>query len=160
VEGGQTTPFEIVHLNVFTPIVKPVTPDVGEVGVVTVAPPVITVHAPVPIVAVFAASVATAVAHTNWSGPAAEVVGIASLTMVISFVDGTQTPFVIVHLKVLTPTLNPVTPDVGEVGVVTVAEPAITVQAPVPKEGVFPANVAVVPQTAWSGPAAETVGFA
>ena len=96
----------------------------------------------------------------DWSGPAAEVVGIASLTMVISFVEGTQTPFVIVHRNVLTPTLNPVTPDVGEVGVVTVAEPAMTVQAPVPKEGAFPASVAVGPQTAWSGPAAETVGFA
>ena len=45
------------------------------------------------------------------------------------------------------PTESPVTPDVGLPGVVTDALPAITVHAPVPTVGVFPANVAVVAHT-------------
>ena len=57
--GGQV-PLVIVHTKVFTPVVKPVTPDVGDVGVVTVAVPAVTVHAPVPIVGAFAANVAVA----------------------------------------------------------------------------------------------------
>ena len=57
---GVQVPFVIVHTNVFTPVVKPVTPDVGELGVVTVAVPAVTVHAPVPVVGVFAANVAVA----------------------------------------------------------------------------------------------------
>ncbi len=50
----------------------------------------------------------------------------------------------IVHWKVFVPTLNPVTPDVGEVGVVIVPLPAIKVHKPVPIEGVFPAKLEVV----------------
>ena len=53
----------------------------------------------------------------------------------------------IVHTNVLEPTLNPVTPDVGSLGVVTVALPAITVHVPDPTVGVLPARVAVVEQT-------------
>ena len=55
---GGHVPLLIVHTNVFTPIVKPVTPLVGLVGVVTVAVPAVTVHAPVPTVGAFAARVA------------------------------------------------------------------------------------------------------
>ena len=48
---------EIVHLRVAEfPAVNPVTPLVGEVGVVRVAVPVITLHTPVPVVAVLPAS--------------------------------------------------------------------------------------------------------
>ena len=71
--SGQV-PFVIVHTNVFTPVVKPVTPDVGDVGVVTAAVPAVTVHTPVPTVGVFAAKVAVA-EHIVWSGPAADTVG-------------------------------------------------------------------------------------
>jgi hypothetical protein len=48
----------MVHWNVFAPTLKPVTVEVGEVGDVTVAEPVITVHTPVPVVAALPASVA------------------------------------------------------------------------------------------------------
>ena len=47
----------IVHTNVFTPVVKPVTPLVGDVGVVTTPVPAVTVQTPVPVVGVFAESV-------------------------------------------------------------------------------------------------------
>lgn len=62
----------------------------------------------------------------------------------MSSTDGVQILFEMVQRNVLTPKLNPVTPEVGEVGVVTVAEPAITVHAPVPTVGELPASVAVV----------------
>ena len=56
---------------------------------------------------------------------------------------GVQVPLLIVHTKVFTPVVKPVTPLVGLVGVVTVAVPAVTVQTPVPIIGVFAAKVAV-----------------
>ena len=58
--------------------------------------------------------------------------------------DGGQLPLLTVQTNVFAPTLNPVTPDVGLFDVVIVALPAITVHAPTPTVGVFPANVAVV----------------
>ena len=76
----------------------------------------------------------------------------------IASVLGVQVPLLIVHTKVFTPVVKPVTPLVGELGVVTVAVPAVTVHAPVPTVGVFAANVAVGEQIVWSAPAAATVG--
>ena len=64
----------------------------------------------------------------------------------IASVLGVQVPLLIVQLNVFTPVVNPVTPDVGEPGVVTVAVPAVTVQTPVPIIGVFAASVAVALQ--------------
>ena len=66
--------------------------------------------------------------------------------MVIASVLGGQVPLLIVHTNVFTPVVKPVTPDVGLVGVVTVAVPAVTVQAPVPTVGILPASVAVAEQ--------------
>ena len=139
--GGQV-PLVIVQTNVFTPVVNPVTPDVGLVGVVTTPVPAVTVHAPVPTVGALAAKVAVA-EHIVWSGPALDTVGNWSTLMVIASVLGGQVPLVIVHTNVFTPVVKPVTPDVGLVGVVTVAVPAVTVHAPVPTVGVFAAKVAV-----------------
>ena len=63
----------------------------------------------------------------------------------MSSVEGVHAPLEIVHLSVAEdPTTNPVTPEVGDEGVVTVAVPEITDHIPVPTVGVLPANVAVV----------------
>ena len=54
----------IVHLKVtLLPMVKPVKPEVAEVGVVMVAVPDTTVHAPVPVTGVFPAKVAVVTLH-------------------------------------------------------------------------------------------------
>lgn len=74
-------------------------------------------------------------------------VGAAFLTMVIVSLEGLQLPLLIVQTKILLPTDNPVTAEVGLVGVVTDDVPAITVHVPVPTVGVLPARVAVVTHT-------------
>ena len=51
----------------------------------------------------------------------------------------------IVHRRVAeAPITKPVTPEVGEAGVVIVATPAITVQMPVPTAGALPERVVIV----------------
>ena len=142
--GGQV-PLLIVHTNVFTPVVKLVTPDVGDVGVVTTPVPAVTVHRPVPTVGALAAKVAVA-EQIVWSGPAADTVGNGSTLIVIASALGVQVPLLIVQVKVLIPEVIPVTPLVGDVGVVTDPLPAVTVHNPVPTVGVFAASVAVAEQ--------------
>src|SRR5436309_157646 len=143
---GEQTPLLIVQTNVLAPVDKPVTPEVGEPGVVTVALPAITVHTPLPTVDVFPARVAVA-EQTVWSGPAFDVVGDSSRVIVTVSLEAGQTPLLMVQTKVFAPRLNPVTPEVGSVGVVTLALPAITDHSPVPIDGALPASVAVVAQT-------------
>ena len=63
--------------------------------------------------------------------------------MIKSSNDAAHGLLLIVQRKVAAPIANPVTPEVGLDGVVTVAVPAITDQAPVPTVGVFPAKVVV-----------------
>jgi len=147
----------MVHTNVFAPTESPVTPDVGFPGVVTELPPAITVQVPAPVVGVFPARFVD-VEQTVTSGPALATVGDASRVIVTVSLDEGHVPLLMVHTKVFAPTLNPVTPEVGLPAVVTDALPTITVQAPVPTAGAFPARVALVAQTDWSGPAAAVVG--
>jgi len=65
--------------------------------------------------------------------------------MTTSSVDAEQGEFVIVHRNVVElPTVKPVTPEVGDDGVVIVPLPDIFVQVPLPTAGVFPAKVVVV----------------
>ena len=144
-------------MNVFTPVVNPVTPLVGLEGVVTVAVPAVTVQSPVPTVGVFAAKVAVA-AQIVWSTPALDTVGSWSTFIVIASTLGVQVPLLIVQVKVFTPVVNPLTPLVGLAGLVTVAVPAVTVHNPVPTVGVFAAKVDVGLQIVWSTPALDTVG--
>jgi hypothetical protein len=151
------TPFEIVHRNVFTPTLNAVTPDVGEPGVVIVAVPAMTVQIPVPASGVFPPSVAV-VEQTAWSRPALETVGKLSRVIVMSSVEGGQVPFEMVQRNVFAPTLNPVTSEVGEDGLVKIPPPAIMVQVPVPVTAGFPASVSVKSQTVLSGPAKDIVG--
>ena len=74
-----------------------------------------------------------------------EVVGGAAILITTSSLDELQAPLLIVHLNVaLPPIVSPVTPELAEPGLVTVAVPDTTVQAPVPVVGVLPARVAVV----------------
>lgn len=79
--------------------------------------------------------------------PAAAAVGGATPVIVTVDVEAAQGGFEIVHMNTFGPTPNPVTPEVGDDGVVIVPAPLTNVQAPVPAVGVFPASVALVPQT-------------
>lgn len=141
----------------FTPTDNPVTPDVGDDGVVTVALPAITVQIPVPTRGVFAASVAV-VEQIVWSGPAAEIVATGSTVMVTLSADGGQVPFEIVQTNVFVPTLNPLTPGVAEVVDVRVPVPAVIVHIPDPIIGMFPFKTEAVEQIVESNPALATVG--
>jgi hypothetical protein len=149
----------MVHWKTLAPIPNPVTPEVGEEGVVIVPVPETRVHKPVPVVGVFPASVAV-VPQTVWLEPALEAVGAATPVIVTVEEEAVQGELLMVHWKTLAPTPNPVTPDVAEEGVVIVPVPETSVHKPVPVVGVFPASVAVVPQTVWLGPAFAVVGAA
>jgi hypothetical protein len=113
--GGQD-PLEIVHLRTADASEKsPVTPEVGEDGLVMLANPLTTVHNPVPINGVFPARVVEAWLHSCWSGPALDIVGSAETVMVTWSILGGQVPLEMVQASVaLDPTRRPVTPDVGE----------------------------------------------
>ena len=102
------------------------------------------------------------VSHCVWSVPASAIVASASTLIVTSSEDVGHVPFDVVHVNTFAPTPNPVTPDVGEEGVVIVPVPDVNVQVPVPTAGVLPAKVAVpgVSHTVWSVPAFAAVGAA
>ncbi len=79
--------------------------------------------------------------------PALAVVGAATPVIVTDEEDAVQGELEIVHWKTLAPTPSAVTPDVGDDGVVIAPVPLTSVHTPVPVVEVFPARVAVVPQT-------------
>lgn len=134
-------PLVIVQTNLLAPVLRPVTAEVGDTGVVIVALPVITVHAPVPIEGAFPPSVVE-LEHTVWSAPALAVVGIAALMIVTVSLEAGQLALLIVQTNVFVPTDNPETPEVGVPGAITVAPPTTTVHNPDPTVGVFPARAA------------------
>ena len=135
-------PLVVVQRSVaLVPAGTPVTPEVAEDGVVIVAVPLISVHRPVPVEGVFAASVKLPLLQLAWSAPAAAVVGNASLVRT-TVSEEVQVPLVVVQLSVaLVPAGTPVTPEVAEDGVVIVAIPLTTLQTPVPTLGALPASV-------------------
>ena len=78
----------------------PLKPDVGLDGVVMMPPAPLTIdQAPVPTVGVLPAKV-TEVAHTVWSGPALEAVGLAVKVITTSSVEFAQGGLVIVHRRI------------------------------------------------------------
>ncbi len=123
------------------PAVTPVTPEVGEEGVVIVAVPLTTLHKPVPEVAVLPASVKEVLLQLTRSEPALATVAAAWFVSITSS-EVVQVPLVIVQRNVAgVPAVTPVTPEVGEDGDVIVAEPLNTLQTPVPEVAVLPARV-------------------
>ena len=143
---GTQAPLEIVQVNVaVVPGTNPVNPVVGSVSVVIVATPAVTVHCPVPTKGTLPASVVVVKLQKFWSPPAAAALGGGATEITTSLVEGTQAPLVIVQRNVAeAPITNPVTPEVGEVGVVIVTAPETNVQIPEPIAGAFPAKVVVV----------------
>jgi hypothetical protein len=85
------------------------------------------------------------------------MVGAATPVIVTVLDDGAQGGFEIVQSKTLGPIPNPVIPEVLDVGEVIVPDPLTSVHKPIPTDGIFPASVAVVPQTVCAGPAIEVV---
>ena len=77
------------------------------------------------------------------------MVGCKSTLTVTASLLGLQSGLEIVHCKVTDePGVNPLMLVVAELGLAIVAVPEITVQIPVPTDGIFPMRVAVVtPQT-------------
>lgn len=123
------------------PAVTPVTPEVGEEGVVIVAVPLTTLQAPVPVVAVLPANVKEVLLQLTISEPALATVAAAWFVKTTSSVDE-QVPFVIVQRKVAeVPAVTAVIPEVGDEGEVIVAVPLTTLHAPVPVVAVLPASV-------------------
>jgi hypothetical protein len=92
--------------------------------------------------------------------PALEIVGIASTCTVTELLEAGQAPLEIVHTKTFAPVLRPVTVELFEDGVVTVAPPLETLQEPVPTDGELADNVTEEEQTVWLEPALEIVGGA
>ena len=127
-------------------MLKPVTPELEEVGVLTVAAPETTDQLPLPVEGVLPARVAVVVLHRFWVPPGMEVVGGAAILIVMSSVELLQAPLEIVHLRVEEPRERPVTPEVEEDELLKpmLELPEITDQEPVPTEGAFAARVDVL----------------
>jgi len=153
-------PSVMVHRKIaVAPITRPVSPEVGLEGVVIVPMPEINVQAPVPAPGVFPASVAVVMLQSCWSGPAL-IKGTAPFIISTSSKESGQGAFEIVQRKVEVPANKPVRPEFGLEGVVILPLPAINVHTPDPTPGILPANVVVLEQIVWSGPAAAGVGTA
>ena len=95
VDGGHT-PLDMVHCRTCVPVLIPVNPEAGEVGVVITSDPETKVQEPVPTAGVFPASVAV-VAQTVCVVPALAVVGEASRVIVTVETDEGHAPLDVVH---------------------------------------------------------------
>jgi hypothetical protein len=127
------------------------------VGIIIDPLPNITDQVPVPTIGMFPFSEDDDEQRVE-SFPAfgAVIKGLVVITTVSD--DGGQLPFEIVHTKVFTPTLIPITSDEGEEGVVITPLPDKSVQTPVPTIGVFPFKNEVEEQLIKSIPAFAIVG--
>ena len=135
---------EMVHWKIFVPNPKPVIEVVDESELVIVPLPEINVHAPVPIVAVFAAIIADGdEIHNVWLVPATETVGRSFTSMATVEVEFAQGGFEIVHAKTFVPIPNPKIEVVGDDGLLIEPLPEIKVHDPVPTAGELAAIIAL-----------------
>lgn len=163
--GGQPPLSEvIVHINkVESPMVSPVTTELGSFGLVTVPVPAKILQVPVSVdLGVLPARVDDVVLQISWAGPASAIVVKESEVIVTSEVLGAQppNPEVMVHLStVVSPTLSPVTADVSEFMEDANPVPEIVDHVPVSVlAAVLAASVVVVALHRFCvGPAAATV---
>jgi hypothetical protein len=135
----------------------PVTPVVGEFGLVIAPVPESKVHTPVPTLGVLAIKVAV-VEQIVCVTVVIIALGIAETTIATVEVDGGHAPLEMLHWKMLVPTPKPLIEEFGEFGEAIVPEPEINDQVPFPTLGVFPARVAVLAHMVCEIPANETVG--
>jgi hypothetical protein len=146
----QAGPVETVHRNTYTPLDKPVMVDVGDValakvGAVPKGPDTI-VHAPVPLVGVFAAIVITVAASTlHWeiSGPALAVAGWAVIFISTRSCELLQTPLEMRYWNSYCPEDKLLIVVVALAGDTITAPPSppVWLQAPVPTVGVLAVRV-------------------
>ena len=102
-------------------------------------------QSPVPTPGIFPERIALPVTQMVCAEPFVAMVGSGLLVITTSSVEAAQGALAIVHLSVdEAPTVNPVTADVGDEGVVATAVPEIVDQLPTPIVAVLPAKVAVV----------------
>ena len=102
--------------------------------------PEISVHAPVPTVALLAAiTVVFEVMQRVWLGPALAEVGTSNTTIETVDVFGAHGAFAIVQAKIFVPNANPVIEVVGESEFVIVPPPEINVHSPEPAVALFAA---------------------
>jgi hypothetical protein len=156
VEGGQT-PFVMLHWKIFDPTLNPLTSELFKVLFESVEVPVNTDHKPTPIDGVFPLSVAVET-QSVWLLPAFAGVGRSSRVIITVAVDAGQTPLVMLHWKILEPTLNPLTGELFKLLFESVEVPVRTDHDPTPIDGVFPFRVAVETQSVWLLPAFAVVG--
>ena len=146
VEAAQTPLMIDQRTVIFCPAVKPVTVEVGLLGVVMVAPfvaPMID-QVPVPTEGVFPAKVNVPLPHCTCPAPALAVVGAAVFVKTTSLVEGGQNPLKIDQRNVTeAPTVKPETVELARVGALITAPFAAptTLQSPFPIVGTFAAKV-------------------
>ena len=133
----------MVQRNTFGPTESPVTLVFPKEAFAKVPVPQTTLQDP-PVAAVAAKVVE--LLQIVWSIPALGVIGFASTSMLTSSKEGVQTPFEIVHLKVLGPVDNPETEVFARFALAKVPVPEMTVHKPFPTVGAFPSSVVTVAQ--------------
>ncbi len=143
-------PFAMLHWNTFAPTAMALTEVVLVPADAIVPVPLTNVQAPVAgAFAGFAVNVAFgAVLQACWSAPAFAAPCALLFTMMATssvLIGFAHAPLSIVHRKILVPTVSPVTPLVGDPGVLTVPLPLTKVQMPVlGGVGLLPASEVMV----------------
>ena len=133
----------MVHRNTFGPTESPETLVFAKEVFAKVPVPETTLQDP-PVAAVAAKVVE--LLQIVWSIPEFGVIGFASTSMLTSSNEGVQTPFEIVHLKVLVPVDNPDTEVFARFAFANVPVPEMTVHTPLPTVGALPLSVVTVAQ--------------